>query len=141
MDNNNTFFPDTDFDLDTVEVVESADLRIKDPTRNLAPTNIVFSLASPMHRARRSWEFAQQRKLAAAMQKTGRLNLGDPEEREAAELEKLVVCTLGWRGSKTPFSADAARKLYADPARLHIREQVKTALDDIELFTRLSVPS
>ena len=38
------------------------------------------------------------------------------------------------------ISRDAARTLYADPRRVHIRAQVKAAVDDLELFTRACAP-
>lgn len=136
--------PDTPaelFDFDDVQVIESADLRIKDPTRNNAPTSIVIKLASPIHPDRKRVEMAQQRRMLAAMQKTGKLQLDDPEEREAAEVDKLVASTLGWTGARTPYSREAAKKLYADPARMYVRQQVREALDDMELFTRSSARS
>jgi hypothetical protein len=133
--------PQDTFDFDSVEVLESADLRIKDPSRNNAPTGIVITLASPIHPDRKRSEQAVSRRMQAVLQKTGKLQLSDPEERELEELDKLVACTLGWVGSKTPFSRDAARKVYADPRRLHIRMQVREALDDMELFTQACAQS
>jgi hypothetical protein len=37
-----------------------------------------------------------------------------------------------------PYSAAAARALYTDPARVWLREQVATALEEREAFTRRS---
>ncbi len=123
------------FDFDAIETVESADLRIKDPTRTNAPTPFVITLASPIHPARKRIELAEQRRMQAALMKTGKLQLDDPEERELSLIDKLVAATLGWRGAKVPYSPAAARKLYSDPKRIYVRDQVRTALDDMELFT------
>lgn len=126
------------FDFDSVETVESAELRVKNPLVGNQPTPFVLTLASPIHPDRKRLEHAQQRRMQAAMVKTGRLQLDDPEERERAETEKLVACTLGWRGAAVPYSPQAARALYSDPRRLYVREQVLQALGDLELFTRAS---
>lgn len=125
-------------DFDDVELLASGDLRLKDPTRNNAPTSIVITLASPIHPDRKRMEMAHQRRLLATIRKSGQIQVDDPEERELAEIDKLVSCTLGWRGARTPFSPAAARALYSDPKRMHIRWQVRDALDDMELFTRRS---
>lgn len=124
------------FDPDSIEVVDRADVRIKDPTRNNAPTSWVITLASPIHPARKRLEMAQQRRMQAHLMKTGKLQLDDPEERELVEIDKLVMSTLGWSGATIPFSADAARRIYSDSRRSYVTAQVRQALDDMELFTK-----
>jgi hypothetical protein len=52
-----------------------------------------------------------------------------------------VACTLGWTGSSLPYSAEAARKLYSDPKRRWLCDQVQAALDERELFMRSSAPA
>lgn len=133
----------TPFDVADYEDVTSADVTIKDPSTG-APTALVITLAGPEHPARKKLSFDKQRRMRAQLQKTGKLQLGDPEEDEAEELEQLAAFTLGWRGLRSggadvPFSAEAARTLYASPKRRWLRDQVKAALDEREHFIRRSV--
>jgi hypothetical protein len=125
----------TTLDLDAFEDVTSADVRIKDPTTG-APTPMLVTLAGPEHAERKRLTFAKQRRLRAALAKTGKLPMSDPEDDQADELDMLVACTLGWTGASEPYSRDAARRLYADPKRGWLRDQVATALNERELFTR-----
>jgi len=125
------------FDFTAFEDVTSADVKIKDPTTG-ASTPMVVTLAGPEHSDRKRLTFARQRRMRAALAKTGKLQVGDPEDDDADELEMLVVCTLGWSGAPMPFSRDAARTLYADPKRRWLRDQVQAALNERELFTRSS---
>ena len=123
------------FDLDAYEDVVSADVRIKDPTTG-APTPMLVTLAGPEHPDRKRIAYAKSRRLRAALAKTGKLPTTDPEDDEADELEQLVACTLGWAGASLPYSREAARKLYSDPKRRWLRDQVSAALQERELFTR-----
>lgn len=126
------------YDFDSEETVDSFDLVIK--TASGEPTGITITLASPVHPQREAWELQyKDRKRAALARSKGDLKgLGSARDDLDDETEKLAVCTLGWAGSKTTYSKAAARALYADPRRLHIRNQVRAALDDAELFTRRS---
>lgn len=123
------------FDLEAYEDVTSADVRIKDPTTG-APTPMVVTLAGPEHADRKRLTFARQRRLRAALAKTGKVPVSDPEEDDAEELDMLVACTLGWSGASVPYSPAEARRLYADPKRRWLRDQVAAALQERELFTR-----
>jgi len=126
------------FDFTSVEDVASADIRIKDPTDG-TPTSMLVTLAGPEHPDRRRRLFQRQRRLRAHFVKSGgKLPATDPEDDDADEVSELVACTLGWTGASTPFSPEAARAAYTDPKRRWFREQVKTALDDREAFTRRS---
>ena len=122
-------------DLDAFEDVTSADVRIKDPTTG-APTPMTVTLAGPEHPDRKRLAYAKSRRLRAALAKTGKLPTTDPEDDAADDLEQLVACTLGWSGASLPYSRDAARRLYADPKRRWLRDQVGAALQERELFTR-----
>lgn len=123
------------FDLEAYEDVTSADVRIKDPTTG-APTPMVVTLAGPEHADRKRLTFARQRRLRAALAKTGKVPVSDPEEDDAEELDMLVACTLGWSGASVPYSPAEARRLYSDPKRRWLRDQVAAALQERELFTR-----
>lgn len=127
------------YDFDTEEVVDRADVHIKDSTG--APTGLVITVASPMHPERRRWEFAAQNRKRAKIQKSGKLLNSSAEDDFDDETERLAVVTLGWNSRGTPFSRAAAQAIYADPKRLHIRNQVRAAVDDLELFTRSSAQS
>lgn len=125
------------FDFTTYEDVDRADVRIKDPATG-APTAMVVTLAGPEHADRKRITFARQRRMRAALAKTGKLQVGDPEDDEADELDLLVICTLGWTGAPVAYSTAEARKLYSDPKRRWLRDQVQAALNERELFTRRS---
>ena len=135
-----TYFSDpAPFDFNSIEDVPSATTRIKD--QGGAPTSMVITLAGPEHPERKRRLFARQRRLRAALAKTGKMPMSDPEDDEADELDDLVASTLGWVGAAVPFSPAAARALYADPKRRWLRDQVLAALQERELFTRTSAPA
>lgn len=127
-----------DYDFDTEEVVDRADVCIKDSLG--AVTGLVITLASPVHPDRKRWEFQLMNRKRAAMQKSNKLINSSAEEDFDMETERLAVLTLGWNSAKTPFSRSAAQAIYGDPRRAHIRAQVRAAVDDMELFTRSSAP-
>lgn len=126
--------------LDDFEDVLTADVRIKNPTTG-APTSMVVTLAGPEHPDRKRITFAKSRRLRAALSKTGKIPVSDPEEDEQDETEMLVACTVGWVGAAVPFSKEAARKVYSDPKRRWLRDQVLAALNERELFTRACGPT
>lgn len=130
---------DDTFNLDDFEDVTSAEVRIKNPSTG-APTPMVVTLAGPEHSDRKRLTFARQRRLRGALAKTGRVPVSDPEDDDADELDMLVACTLGWVGASVAYSRDEARRLYADPKRRWLRDQVAAALQERELFTRACVP-
>lgn len=125
------------FDPLGVEDVPTGELRIKDPLTG-APTAMVITLAGPEHPDRKRRLFVRQRRLRAAMAKTGKLPVSDPEDDEADLVDELTASTLGWTGSAQPFSPEAARRLYSDPKRRWLCAQVREALDERELFTQAS---
>jgi hypothetical protein len=134
-----------DFDLAAFEDTGSADVTVKDPMTGES-TAVVVTLAGPEHPARKRLLMNKQRRMRAQLQKTGKLVFQDPEEDEAEESEMLVACTLGWQnvcigGVAVEFSSDAASKLYADPKRRWLRDQLKAALDERENFIRRSAGS
>lgn len=126
------------FDLMAFEDAESGDLRIKHPITG-APTGMVVQLAGPEHPLRRNIALARQRRMRAQLAKTGAVQMSDPEDDAADDLEMLVACTLGWRGAAQPYSQAAARELFADPRRRWLRDQVQAGLLDRQLFMRASV--
>ena len=129
--------PDTVFEFTDFEDVTSAEVRIKNPVTG-ASTLMVVTLAGPEHPERKRITFARQRRMRAALAKTGRIQVNDPEDDDTEELDLLVSCTLGWQGAPAPFSPAECRRLYADPKRRWLRDQVSTALNERELFTRSS---
>jgi hypothetical protein len=124
------------FDWTAYEDVDRADVKIKTPAG--AATPMVVTLAGPEHPDRKRLTFAKQRRMRAALSKTGKFPVNDPEEDEAEALDVLVASTLGWTGAPEPFSTAAARKLYSDPKRRWLRDQIEAAMNERELFTRSS---
>jgi hypothetical protein len=130
------------FDLDSFEDISAGDYVVKHPETN-QPTAIVITLAGPEHPNRKKIAFAHQRRLRKVLQQTGKLQLADPEEEEADEVDMLVACTLGWKGVSVAgkplaYSAENARTVYGDPKRRWLRDQVKAALNEREHFIRRS---
>ncbi|WP_342617233.1 hypothetical protein [Rhodoferax sp. GW822-FHT02A01] len=101
-----------------------------------------ITLAGPEHPARKAIEFAKQRKLRASVQKTGKLELGDPADDELDQIEKLTACTLGWDGitdddgNVIEFSRSAAEKLYATEGLGWLRDQLTAAMGERERFIK-----
>lgn len=123
------------FDLDSVEDVECAEVRIKHPNTG-EPTPMIVILAGPSHPDRKALEMSVKRRAIRQYEQHGRMLLTEPEEQEAEETDRLVAYTIGWKGANVPFSKDAARKLYTDPKKRWLRQQVITAANKAELFTR-----
>lgn len=128
------------FDLGAFEDTTTGEHRVRHPLTG-APTGMMVTLAGPEHPQRKALLHARQRKMRAALAKIGKLPVSDPEADEVDEVERLVVCTLGWRGATETYSEAAARALYTDPKRRWFRDQVAEALEERELFTRASVAS
>lgn len=124
------------FDPFSIEDVLTGTLRVRDADG--APTSWVLTLAGPEHPDRKRRLFARQRRLRASLAKTGKIPTSDPEDDDLESVDELVACTLGWEGSALPYSAEAARRLYADSKRRWLRDQVATALDERALFMRSS---
>lgn len=136
--NENTATPG--FDPTAFEDTPTGKLVIKNPLTG-APTGMVITLAGPEHPDRKKRLFNRQRRLRAALAKTGKMPVTDPVDDAAEELDDLVAATLGWEGAVVPYSADVARTWYSDPKRRWLCDQVKTALEERELFTRSSAQS
>lgn len=130
------------FNLKSIKQQASAEVQIKDPDGN--PTGVVFELAGPEHPERKRITFAQSRKAMSRYQKTGKLDLPDPEEADDQKRENLAAYTLGWKGyvgddgQPVPFSKAAALALYTDPEMAWLVDQLETALGDKELFIKRS---
>ena len=131
------------FNLKSIRQLASAEVAIKDTDGN--PTGVVFELAGPEHPERKRIAYALARKNQARYNKTGRVELMDPEEMESLKAENLAAYTLGWKnyvddsGAPVPFSKAAALELYRDPEMAWLVDQLDTALGDKELFIRRSV--
>ena len=132
--------------LRSIQLAESALVEIKDPADG-APLGVTFEIAGPEHPERKRIAFAQSRKALKRYEKTGRIEMPDPEEAEAQKHENLAAYTLGWKGyadddgKPVPFSKQAALDLYRDPAMGWLVEQLEAALGDRELFIRRGASS
>lgn len=127
------------FDPFSIEDVTIGTLRVRDETG--APTPWVITLAGPEHPERKRRLFARQRRLRAAVAKTGKLPNSDPVDDDAEQVDDLVAFTLGWSGAAVAYSPQTARQIYADSKRRWVRDQVTAALDERELFMQRSVQS
>jgi hypothetical protein len=129
------------FDYRSIVDTPTAEVRIKDPTRNMAPTAWVITLAGPEHAIRKALVMDRQRRVRAEMARTSKLPVTDPEDDEREQTELLVKATLGWRGSAVPFTPENVRALYTNPNAAWVRQQVAEAMEQRELFTRAAEPS
>ena len=131
-------------DLDDAIQQESGTLVLKHPLTG-APTTLTVQLAGVTHPLRVAHYQAKQREIQKAMQLDGSYQLPDPADAEVDEIDYLARSTLGWHlvagGQPIAFSVDAARKLYADPRRHWVRQQVSQALGQQELFIGGSAPA
>jgi len=129
-------------DLSTINELGEADVVIKHPVTG-APTGALVTLAGPEHPKRKQLIFTRTRKLRAKFQKSGKVQLDDPEDEEADGVSYLAACTLGWigfseSGKEIPFSTQAAVDLYTRIGWL--RSQINQALEDKENFIEVSAP-
>lgn len=132
----------TSLDLEDYEDMATGTVVLTNP-KTLAPTTSHVILASKDHPARKKIDLARTRKLRASFNQTGKLPVTDPVEDIEDETEYLVAATLGWNlqqgGQPLEFSPEAARKLYTDPKKQWVRNQVKAGLEKSELFIKNSV--
>ena len=128
------------FNLKSITQTLSAEVPIRDTDGN--PTGVTFEMAGPEHPERKRIQFAQSRRALARYQKTGRVELPDPEEAESLKFENLAAYTLGWKGytddagNPVAFSRQAALDLYQDPAMAWLVDQLEAALGEKDLFIR-----
>lgn len=132
--------------LRSIKLVESATVEIKDPSDGTA-LGVFFELAGPEHPERKRIAFAQSRRALKRYEKTGRIEMPDPEEAEQTKLESLAAYTLGWRGyvdadgKAVDFSKAAALELYRDKAMGWLVDQLEAALGERERFIQRSAIS
>jgi hypothetical protein len=130
------------FNLKSIKTLEVFEVEIKDDEGN--PTGVFFTLASPNHPIRKQMQLSINRKLIAHANKTGKVELPDPEDAEADKIKNLAQSTLGWRGyvndegEDVPFSLQAATDLYKAPEMSWLVDQIDNALVDKALFTKRS---
>ena len=130
-------------DIANIAELSEADVDIKHPLTG-APTGAVVTLAGPEHSKRRQLLFTRTRKLRAKFQKSGKVQLDDPEDEEVDSIAYLAACTLGWKkigenGKEIAFSESAAAALYGRVGWL--RGQIAAALEEKENFIRASAPA
>jgi len=130
------------FNLKSIKTLEVFEVEIKDDEGNA--TGVFFTLASPNHPIRKQMQLSINRKLIAHANKTGKVELPDPEDAEADKIKNLAQSTLGWRGyvndegEDVPFSLQAATDLYKAPEMSWLVDQIDNALVDKALFTKRS---
>ena len=128
--------------LDIASITEAAEAEIPLPHPvTKVPLGASITVAGPEHPKRKAIVFDRQRRIRARMQKTGRLQLDDPEKSEEDDIALLAACTLGWNGLEEDgiaiaFSEAAAAALYARPELGWLRAQVMEAINDRENFIR-----
>jgi hypothetical protein len=104
-------------------------------------------LAGPTHPVRRATQLAANRKVIQQANKTGKVELPDPEDAEVERLKNLSAATLGWSGycddagQPVPYSQAAALELYSDPGMLWLVEQIEAAMGAKDRFTKRAASS
>lgn len=119
-----------DMPIDCAEIVYV----LKHPISGL-PTAARITLAGPVHPIRRALMFGRMRTMLAA----GILDAVNLEDDDANETAFVAACTLGWSalslaGEPQLFAIGAAQKLYTDSRCLWLRDQVRDALRQRDLF-------
>lgn len=130
------------FDIAKIHDVTSAPVEIKNPSTGES-IGVTITVAGPEHPQRKAIEFAKQRKLRAQLQKTGKIELGDPADDELDTIETLAICTLAWSGVTeggvdVPCTKEAALKLYSTDGLAWLRAQVLAAMGERERFIQTS---
>lgn len=134
------------FKINSIKDAQTADIELKNPETG-APLGATITLMGPEHPTRKGLEFARQRELRKGLQKTGKVQLGDPVEDEEDAINELVAITTGWTGITNdddvaiPFSAGAARDLYNQEGLGWLRAQLFTAKNERERFIKSSAPA
>lgn len=128
------------FDIDAFEDVSTGEYVVRHPDTDRA-TSLILVLAGPEHPSRKKKQFQRIRKLRASAAKTGKVQLDDPADEEDDVTREIANYILGWRGLvrggfTVPYSQEEALKLMLDKKRRWLRDQVKVALDERELFIK-----
>lgn len=128
------------FDLDDFDDVTTADYVVKHPITG-APTSIVLILAGPEHPARKKQAFSRMRQTRQDFANKGKYVPQDPAEEDADITDMVGRCILGWSGFyrggvAVPYSKNEAITLVTNAKKRWLRDQVKIALDERELFIK-----
>lgn len=127
------------FKINSITDAVSAVVALKHPTTG-EDLGATVTLAGPEHPKRKALDFARQRKQRAAFNKTGKIELPDPEDDAGDAVDTLTACTLAWdgladdAGNPITFTPDAAASLYGDEAHGWLRTQLLQALNERERF-------
>lgn len=128
------------FDLEEFDDVFSSEYVVKHPITD-EPTNMVFVLAGPEHPARKKETFKRIRYTRQEFANKGKYVPQDPETEDAETTDLVGRCILGWSGVfkggvAVPYSKNEAITLVTNPKKRWLRDQVKAALDERELFIK-----
>ena len=126
------------FDIGSIVVLDEFDVELLHPVTG-KPLGPVVTLLGPNHPARRKRSMTRQTKIRRSMERTGKIQFGDPETDKQDEIDELAACTAGWRGFKEdgkelPFNLENATRLYTNGD--WVREQVSAAMNDRANFIK-----
>lgn len=127
-------------DLKTLEQQDATDYSLKTPAGD--KTDIVFQLAGPTHPVRQALEKRLTGRGLRQLNKHGKVHFDeDPDELRDQQVDRLVLCTLGWKNMEMeqkpyPFSQQNARELYSNPKFGWVRDQIDEALRAVENFIK-----
>lgn len=128
------------FDIDNFEDVGTGEYAVKHPSTG-RETSLILTLAGPEYPKRKKAQFARIRQLRNKAAKTGKIDLDDPQDEDENTTMEIAGYILGWKGlvvagNDVQFTPEEAIKLMRDPKRRWLRDQVKVALDERELFIK-----
>lgn len=127
-------------DLKTLEQQDANEYALTTPAGD--KTDIVFTLAGPTHPVRAALEKKITGRGLRDFNKKGKMQIDeDPDDLRDQQVERLVLCTLGWKnmemdGKAYDFSAQNARALYANQRFGWLRDQIDAALRAVENFIK-----
>lgn len=127
-------------DLKTLEQQDASEYKLTTPAGD--KTDIVFTLAGPTHPIRSALEKKITARGLREFNKKGKMQIGDdPDELREQQVERLVLCTLGWEnmemdGKEFDYSPQNARVLYSNQRFGWVRDQIDEALRGAENFIK-----
>lgn len=132
------------FKLYSIRDADSAVIAVLDPETK-KPTGATITLAGPEHEKSRALSLAQERKMRKGIEKSGRIQLDDPEVEADRLIDELVAVTLAWdgfaddEGKPIAFTAENVRAAYVGVPWL--RRQMMEARRDSGNFIKRSASS
>jgi hypothetical protein len=130
------------FNIDDYEDISSAHYAVKHPITGEA-TPFVVVLAGPEHPLRKKKVLDKIRQNRKDYLNKGQVKFTDPADEDADLTDLVGRCILGWSGcvdasgQEIIYTQNAAITLVTNPKKRWLRDQLKEALDQADLFIKV----